>query len=60
MTWVDISAEMAQDATITSDRIIATATYEMWSEEHLWNVSVLQRVHLSNLKLAVGYIMLFI
>jgi hypothetical protein len=27
----------------------ATMTYVIWREEHLWNVSVLQGVHLSNL-----------
>jgi hypothetical protein len=27
----------------------ATMTYVMWHQEHLWNVSILQRVHLSNL-----------
>jgi hypothetical protein len=26
----------------------ATITYMMWCEEHIWNVSILQRVHLSN------------
>jgi hypothetical protein len=36
-------------ATLTSDHIGATITYMMWCEEHLWNVSVLERVHLYNL-----------
>jgi hypothetical protein len=36
-------------ARMTLDHINATTTYMMWCEEHLWNVSVLQRVHLSNL-----------
>jgi hypothetical protein len=40
---------MAEDARMTSDRISATTTYVMQREEHLWNVSVLQRVHLPNL-----------
>jgi hypothetical protein len=34
--------------TVTSDHISATLTYVMWREERLWNVSVLQRVHLSS------------
>jgi hypothetical protein len=34
---------------MTSDRISATTTYVMRREEHLWNVSVLQRIHLFNL-----------
>jgi hypothetical protein len=33
---------------MTSNRISARMTYVMW-QEHLWNVSVFQRVHLSNL-----------
>jgi hypothetical protein len=33
------------------DHISATTTYVMRREEHLWNVSVLQRVHKSNLVL---------
>jgi hypothetical protein len=32
----------------------ATTTYVIWREEHLWNVCVLQRVHLSNLVCIVG------
>jgi hypothetical protein len=35
-------------ATMTLDRISATMMYLMWREEHLWNASALQRVHLSN------------
>jgi hypothetical protein len=34
---------------MTSDEIYATMTSAMWREEHLWNVGVLQRGHLSNL-----------
>jgi hypothetical protein len=50
MAWDCISARMTQDATITSDHISTKTTYVMWREEHLWNVSVLERVHLSNLR----------
>jgi hypothetical protein len=32
---------------MTSD-YSASTTYMMWHEEHLWNVSLLQRVHLYN------------
>jgi hypothetical protein len=38
---------MTYDAT-TSDQSV-TMTYVMWHEEHLWNVSIVQRVHLSSL-----------
>jgi hypothetical protein len=34
---------------MTSDHVGATVAYMLQHEEHLWNVSVLQRVHLSNL-----------
>jgi hypothetical protein len=34
---------------MTSDDISAPITYVMWREEHLWNVSVLHIVHLTNL-----------
>jgi hypothetical protein len=40
---------MAEDATVASDHISATTTYVVWGEERLWNVSVLQRAHLSSL-----------
>jgi hypothetical protein len=33
----------------SQDRISATTTYVMWSEEHIWTVCVFQRVHFSNL-----------
>jgi hypothetical protein len=36
-----------------SDRTSTTMTYVMWREEYLWNVSILQRIHLSNLILIV-------
>jgi hypothetical protein len=36
-------------STMALDRISATITYAMWHEERLWNVSVLQRVHISSL-----------
>jgi hypothetical protein len=49
MTWDGISANMTKDATMTSAHISATATYVLWSEEHLWNISVLKKVHLLNL-----------
>jgi hypothetical protein len=48
MTWDDISARMTWDATVTLDQIYAATTYVMWFEKHLWNVIVLQRVHLSS------------
>jgi hypothetical protein len=32
-----------------TDEISATMTYVMWFEEHLWDVSVLERVHISKL-----------
>jgi hypothetical protein len=44
-----ISAAVTYGATMLSDHIIATITEVIWSEEHLWNVSVLQRVHISDL-----------
>jgi hypothetical protein len=54
---------MAYGVTMTCDHIsvkwpkaqrwstvtLIQVTYVMWQKEHLWNVSVLQRVHLSNL-----------
>jgi hypothetical protein len=44
-----IGARMAKGATMPSDHIIASVTCVMWPEEHLWNVSVLQRIHLFSL-----------
>jgi hypothetical protein len=44
MHWNHISARMAREVTMTSDHIRAATTYVMWPEEHLWYVSVLQRV----------------
>jgi hypothetical protein len=38
--------------TMTWDRISATTAYVMWREEHLWNVTVLQRVNLYKLVFA--------
>jgi hypothetical protein len=35
-------------STITSDNISATMTHVMWREEHLWNITVLQRVNISS------------
>jgi hypothetical protein len=35
-------------ATMSLDHISATMTYVIWREAHNWNVSVLQRVHISN------------
>jgi hypothetical protein len=35
--------------TMASDHISARMTYMIWHEGHLWNVNVLQRVHLSSL-----------
>jgi hypothetical protein len=48
MTCDHISARMTKDATMTLGHMSATTTYVMWQEEHVWNVSVLHRVHLSN------------
>jgi hypothetical protein len=31
------------------DHISATTIYVIWREEHLWNINVLQRRHISNL-----------
>jgi hypothetical protein len=40
------------------EHIIVTMTYVMWREEHLLNVSILQRVHLSNVvKIIAGPIL---
>jgi hypothetical protein len=36
------------------DYVSATVTHVMWLEERVWNVSVLQRVHPSNLVSFVG------
>jgi hypothetical protein len=33
-------------ATLALDHISATMTYMVWNEEHLWNISVHQSVHL--------------
>jgi hypothetical protein len=49
MAWDHITARMAKDATLTWDHISATKIYAMWHEEHQWNVSVIQRVEISNL-----------
>jgi hypothetical protein len=40
MTWCDVNARMAQDATVTSDHMCATTTYVMWSGKHLSNASI--------------------
>jgi hypothetical protein len=37
------------DAAKISDHICTEMTNVMWREEHLWNVTLLQRVHLFNL-----------
>jgi hypothetical protein len=39
---------------MTSDHISAATIYVMWREEQIWNASVLQRVHFSDLILC-GY-----
>jgi hypothetical protein len=58
MTLDYIIAAMTYGTTVPSHMIVSfviplvsllTSMPMMWSEEHLWNVSVLQRVHLSNL-----------
>jgi hypothetical protein len=48
MVWNHISARMTKYARVTMDNISTTVTYILWHEEHLWNVSILQRVHLSS------------
>jgi hypothetical protein len=40
---------MTQGAMIDLGCISASMAYVLWHEEHLWNVGVLQRAHLSNL-----------
>jgi hypothetical protein len=45
----DHSARMTQGTTVTLDHISTTMTYVMRHEEHLLNVSVLHRIHLSHL-----------
>jgi hypothetical protein len=40
----DRTAKMSWDATVSLDHIIATMTYVIWREEHLYNVSVLQGI----------------
>jgi hypothetical protein len=49
VVWGHISARVTLDAVMTSDRSSATTTYAMLREEHLWNISILQRVHIPNL-----------
>jgi hypothetical protein len=41
-----ISERITYGVRLTPDRISASMIYVMWREEHLWNVSVLQRVHI--------------
>jgi hypothetical protein len=40
-------------STLISDDISVAITYVMYREEHLWNVSVLKRVHLSSLIIVI-------
>jgi hypothetical protein len=47
MAWVIVATHCC--TTTGLHHISATMTYAMWREEHLWAVSVLQRVHHSNL-----------
>jgi hypothetical protein len=54
MAWDNICATMTQEATMVSVRISAITTYVTWCEEHLWNVSVHQTVHLSDLVFSVS------
>jgi hypothetical protein len=49
MTLNYTGARIMQGAVLTSSNISATVTCMMSSEEHLCSVSLLQRVHLSNL-----------
>jgi hypothetical protein len=57
MTSDDIVATMALDTIVEFDTIfvfvsfvsLLTASPVLWRKEHLWNFSVLQRVHISNL-----------
>jgi hypothetical protein len=51
MTSDNIIARMTEGATMTSDHISATMICMTWCKEHLWKVSVLHIVHLSNLVL---------
>jgi hypothetical protein len=53
MGWC--KARMTYGPTIRSDRISATTPYMMGCEEHLWEVSVLQRVQLSNFVIRHDY-----
>jgi hypothetical protein len=34
---------------VTLDGIIETMTYVMWREKRLWNVSIFQRMHISDI-----------
>jgi hypothetical protein len=45
--------------TMALDHINAAMTYVMWHEEHLWNVSVLQRADLSTLVHRMGCAAIF-
>jgi hypothetical protein len=45
---IETEAVGAQCATMTLDDSSATITYVWWCEEHFWNVSELQTVHVSN------------
>jgi hypothetical protein len=48
MTLDHISEKMTSGATMALERITATMTCMMWPEKHLWNISVLRKVHISN------------
>jgi hypothetical protein len=50
----DNSARMTLFAAMNSGRISTTMSYVMWREKNLWNISVLQRVHLFNLVCYMG------
>jgi hypothetical protein len=55
-----VSTRMTKCATMTSSHISARMTYAMCRDEHLWNGSVHQRVHLSNLVFFCSYYYLYI
>jgi hypothetical protein len=46
---------MTWDARRYRDHVSARMNDVMWHEERLWNIGVLQRVHLSNLVLNNSY-----
>jgi hypothetical protein len=50
--WAAVETEViigTHCASVASDQIIAAIIYMIYPEEHLWNIIILQRVHLSSL-----------